>query len=132
MGYEYNLDITNFKAESTELFLADLEVVAPDIAEGMRHEEGFMVFEPDQPWGKWCGEEDKALPVIEKHILPNTYCKILWEGEDGEKGGYLIMQGKSHPIVFNPMVVVSDENGNDLEVPLDTFVDNFERQAKAN
>lgn len=130
MGYEYSLDITNFKVESSQLFLADLKVVAPDIAEGMREEAGYMIFEPDQLWGKWCNEEDKALPIIEMHILPNTYCNILWEGEDGARGGYLVMRDKNHPIVFNPMVVVSDENGNDLEIPLHEFTNKIKQQGR--
>ena len=127
---DYSLNIGVFKVKDSKLFLAELRTAAPDIAEEMYENSGFMVFEPDEPWGSWRNQEDKAIPVIEKHILTGSYCEILWDAEDGQKGGSVVVKGKSHPIIYNPMVAVTDENGNDLEVPLYEFTNNLKSQTK--
>lgn len=108
MGYSYSLSITAFQAEDTEACLNALNAADSDIAECMEIRDGHLLFEPGDSYSKWGGAEEHVIPVIAKHILPGTTCRIDWLGEDGGRGGDLIGRDRIFPITYEEFAVVGD------------------------
>ncbi|QOX80904.1 hypothetical protein FY034_18050 (plasmid) [Trichlorobacter lovleyi] len=110
MGYNYTLSIESFATNDNAAVLAKIQEAASDIAEEMEIIDGSIVFDPCEPYQKWCNEEAALVPIIAANILPGTSCQIDWDGEDGERGGLLIGHGKSFSIYYEAMAEVDGKS----------------------
>lgn len=108
MGYSYSLSISAFQAEDNEACLNAINDADSEIAECMETRDGYLIFEPGDSYSKWRGAEEHVIPVIAKHILPGTTCRIDWLGEDGERGGDLIGRDRIFSITYEEYAVVDD------------------------
>jgi len=105
MSYHYTLSITSFEAENGADCLAELRAAIPEVGDDMRIVDGTIIFEPEEPCGKWRSAEETAIPIIKRHIRPGATCRVYWQGEDGEMGGELIGRDQSFGIVYEPLAV---------------------------
>ena len=47
---------------------------------------------------------EKLAEFVSRVILPGTYTEIVDDGEDGERGGYLVLRDEVHQLTWYPMV----------------------------
>ena len=110
MGYYYSLAIEAFQAEDNEACLKAIQEADSDIADCMIISDGLLHFEPDESYSKWRGAEEHVIPIIAKHILPGTACRLEWQGEDGERGGDLICRDCIFSITYEEYATVGDKS----------------------